>query len=1189
MPLTELTLTGFKSFAEKTKIKFGDGITGIVGPNGSGKSNITEAIRWVMGESSAKSLRGSNMKDVIFAGSQYRTPMNHAEVELVFDNKNRALNFDADRVTVARRILRNGDSEYLINNQTVRLKDVHALFMDSGISQDSLAIISQGKVDEILNSRPENRRAIFEEAAGVLRFKEQKQAATNQLAKTTDNLIRINDLVNELEGRVEPLHKQSSLAKEYKFQKSGLDKDLKTLLAFELQDLELKRTELAKKAEKSQILLNKLDEEVSQSQNDLAQKKNQLAKTTKEKEALQERLLSLTQEISNLNTDLQVAEQSDQYNNATKHEYENQLNELKKNLAVLSEKEVGLQKEVEQAISQETALTEKRDSYAKSLHSDPETLSKELENLRNDYIQSLQDQTSNNNDLVYAENELKRLSNSTIPELKTAEAELEKAEAELAQLKKQGQDASAKKSNLQEQVQTKNVLISDLTAKQNLANRSLQEISQKYQAAKAQKEALENIQKRHEGYYYGVRNILNHLDQYQGVIGAVGELLDFPAELEAALTTALGGGVQDLVTDTKQSARNAIMQLKQSRMGRATFLPLDGLRFSTIPSSTVTTLKSMPGFIGVASELVKTKGQVDISAAVNYLLGNVIVADTIDNAMKINARVYRYRIVTLDGDVISPGGSMSGGAKNQRNNSPLQTAGEINKLTKVVAELIAEVKTAKEQILSLDEKLSKEQKLFASLNDKLQVAIQDLSALAVSYQNKESEVKRLKEAQHIYQNRADERAAEIKHLEEKIEEKKQAQTQISERLDKQKQAMAEKKAQIDDFDNLNKDVQAKLAEINPKLAVLHNQKTNLKAKLADLSTQKETSASQVKLLESKLVDLTSNKELTAEQKTKKAQKITELTHEKQELEAKLKKISSHLGQLDAQISQLDASFTRNYDLRKDAATEQESYSVDLAQVKTKMKQHLDKLRDEYALTYEMALNQAEIENTPENQAKLAKSVKLHQMSLDDIGPVNLSSIEEYEEVKSRYDFLTGQQDDLLKAKEDIEKSMSNLDEEVKKRFSQAFKEIAKSFSQIFPVVFGGGNAKLVLTDSDNLLETGIEIIAQPPGKKLQKLSLLSGGERALTAITLLFAILQVNPVPFCILDEVEAALDDANVTRFAKFLHHYDMHTQFIVITHRRGTMEKADQLYGVVMQESGVSQVLSVSLKEIKDNDEVS
>ena len=323
MPLTELTLTGFKSFAEKTKIKFGDGITGIVGPNGSGKSNITEAIRWVMGESSAKSLRGSNMKDVIFAGSQYRTPMNHAEVELVFENKNRALNFDADRVTVARRILRSGDSEYLINNQTVRLKDVHALFMDSGISQDSLAIISQGKVDKILNSRPENRRAIFEEAAGVLRFKEQKQAATNQLAKTTDNLIRINDLVNELEGRVEPLHKQSSLAKEYKFQKAGLDKDLKTLLAFELQDLELKRTELAKKTEKSKILLNKLDEEVSQSQNDLAQKKNQLAKTTKEKEALQERLLKLTQETSNLNTDLQVAEQSDQYNDATKHEYEN--------------------------------------------------------------------------------------------------------------------------------------------------------------------------------------------------------------------------------------------------------------------------------------------------------------------------------------------------------------------------------------------------------------------------------------------------------------------------------------------------------------------------------------------------------------------------------------------------------------------------------------------------------------------------------------------------------------------------------------------------------------------------------------------------------------------------------------------------------------------------------------------------
>lgn len=544
---------------------------------------------------------------------------------------------------------------------------------------------------------------------------------------------------------------------------------------------------------------------------------------------MQERLLNLTQETSNLNTDLQVAEQSDQYNDATKHEYENQLNELKKNLSSLTEKEASLQKEVDQVATQEAALAKKRDGYAQSLHSDPETLSKELENLRNDYIQSLQDQTSNNNDLVYAENELKRLNNAAMPELKTAEAELEKAEAELTQLKQQGQEASAKKNNLQNQVQLKSDLINDLTAKQNLANRSLQDISQKYQAAKAQKEALENIQKRHEGYYYGVRNILNHLDQYQGVIGAVGELLDFPAELEAALTTALGGGVQDLVTDTKQSSRNAIMQLKQNRMGRATFLPLDGLRFSTIPSSTVTTLKSMPGFIGVASELVKTKGQVDISVAVNYLLGNVIVADTIDNAMKINSRIYRYRIVTLDGDVISPGGSMSGGAKNQRNNSPLQTAGEINKLTKAVNELVAGVKAAKEKIITLDKKISKEKKIFASLNDELQVAIQDLSALALSYQNKESEVKRLKEAHHLYQNRADERAAEIKRLEEKIKEKKQIQTQINDRLEKQKQAMAEKKDQIDDFANLNKDVQAKLAELNPKLAVLHNQKNKFES------------------------------------------------------------------------------------------------------------------------------------------------------------------------------------------------------------------------------------------------------------------------------------------------------------------------------------------------------------------------
>ncbi|KRL63994.1 chromosome segregation protein SMC [Lactobacillus psittaci] len=1184
MPLTELTLTGFKSFAEKTKIEFGKGITGIVGPNGSGKSNITEAIRWVMGESSAKSLRGTNMKDVIFAGSQFRAPMNHAEVEMCFDNKDRSLQVDADRVTVARRILRSGDSEYLINNQTVRLKDVHALFMDSGISQDSLAIISQGKVDEILNSRPENRRLIFEEAAGVLRFKEQKQTAQHELEKTTDNLIRINDLVNELKGRVEPLHEQSSLAKEYKFQKRGLDEALKTLLAFEIEDLELKRADLTKKSAKSQNILSKLDNEVQRTQGELAQKKNQLNQANKEKEQLQEQLLQLTQKISNLNTNLQVAEQSDQYNDATKKEYQDQLSELKISLVKLTEHTKAIKKEQDQLSKEYDSLISTKKQLMQTLNVDPETLSKELEDLRNEYIEGLQAETTNNNDLVHLNNELKRLQNTSNPELDNVSKDLAKGEAELKELQEQGKAANSERKNLEAKVNALKERLADLTAKVKLQNTDLQTASQHVQAIKAKKEALANIQKRHEGYYYGVRNILNNLNDYPGVIGVVGELLQFPAELEAALTTALGGGVQDLVTKTKADARNAIMTLKQRRSGRATFLPLDGLRVNKIPASTVTTLKAMPGFIGVAADLVQTKTPEDITNAVDYLLGSVIIADTIDNAMKINSRVYRYRVVTLDGDVISPGGSMSGGAKNQKNNSPLQIASEISKLSKILEADQAKVDQIKAAIVDLQTELTTCQDNFTEQNNKLQAVSQDVTSLAISYQNKEQEVKRYRDAQKMYQARVDEKAKEILNLQAELATKKSKQTSLTDELAKKKEEISEKKRQIADFDNLNKEVQAKLSDLNPQLAVLKTKKANLESKLAEADSQIKLNQTQTKNLETKLANLSSSAELSESQRKEAKAEVEKLTSQKEQVQEQMKALSAKLGQLDAQISQLDATFTRNYDLRKDAASEQEQYSIELAQVKTKMKQNLDKLRDEYQLSYELALKQSKLENTAENQAKLKKQVKLHQMSLDDIGPVNLSAIAEYDEVKQRYDFLTKQQDDLLKAKEDIEKSMTSLDEEVKRRFKSSFEKIAKSFSQIFPVVFGGGNAKLVLTDSDNLLETGIEIIAQPPGKKLQRLSLLSGGERALTAITLLFAILQVNPVPFCILDEVEAALDDANVTRFAKFLHHYDMHTQFIVITHRRGTMEKADQLYGVVMQESGVSQVLSVSLKEIKD-----
>ena len=1183
MPLTELVLDGFKSFADRTTIHFNDGITGIVGPNGSGKSNITEAIRWVMGESSAKSLRGTNMKDVIFAGSQYRKPLNKAEVTLIFDNRKRELAFDTDEVSITRNILRSGDSEFLINGQQVRMRDVRTLFLDSGISQNSLAIISQGRVDQILNSRPEQRRVIFEEAAGVLHFKQQKEVAQGQLKKTQDNLIRINDLVKELEGRLEPLHEQSSLAKEYKFQKAGLDKELKSLLAFEIEDINKQKETIQKSADKNKILLSKLDAEVKESQNAVSEKRAEYQKIRDEREKVQNELLKLSQQLSDLNANLQMAEQSRQFDDATKIEYQNQVETLKKSLVQLNAHLESLQKDQASLKKQQSVLQEKRDKLTSELSENPEELNKKLEDCRNDYIQLLQDQAAVNNQVINLNTELKRSKADTTYQSNDVGKQLSEAKAELEKLRAEGKDLTAKRKD-------KNAAFAEASDQSNDLNDQIRRLQQtvndernKLEKIEARHEALINIQKRHEGYYYGVRNVLNHLNDFPGVIGAVGELLTFPAELEAAMTTALGGGVQDLITDSRNSAKNAINQLKRSRAGRATFLPLDGLRQYTIPQSTVTTLKSFNGFKGIASELVESKTDHNITAAINYLLGSVVIVDTIENAMAISQRIGRYRIVTLDGDVVSPGGSMTGGQKNLRNNSPLQTATEINQLEKQISSLTRSFKEDQAQLKDLVDQSVKVENKLQKLHDSLQEINQTINEAAISFQNQEKEVKRLQDANTLYESRVKQRNDHIVELQKQIAEANDKQALLSKQGEEKKSQMNELQSRIKNFNNLSQRVQSELSKLDPQIAVFANKLENLAVQEKDKRNQIDNNKKQAADLKEKLTDLNQNGELSVKKNTDLKKQKEEIKQKNEQLQNKLNELSSQLGQFDAQINQLDQVASRNYDLRKDAAIEQEDYSVKIAKFNSLIDQRLETLRDDYALTFEAAIAQAEGQNDQETREKLAKSVKLHRMSLEDIGPVNLDSIQEYEDVKKRYDFLNGQQNDLLKARDDLEKSMNELDEEVKSRFKATFEAVAESFKRIFPLVFGGGKAKLELTEPNNLLETGIEIIAQPPGKKLQRLSLLSGGERALTAITLLFAMLQVNPVPFCLLDEVEAALDDANVTRFAQFLLKYNLKTQFIVITHRRGTMKQADQLYGVVMQESGISQVLSVSLKEMK------
>ena len=1182
MPLQQLVLNGFKSFADKTTISFNNGITGIVGPNGSGKSNITEAIRWVMGEGSAKSLRGENMKDVIFAGSQMRAPMNHAEVELIFDNRDHQLASDDDEVVVTRKILRNGESDYLLNHHPVRLKDVKTLFIESGMSSDSLGIISQGKVDEILNSKPQQRRGIFEEAAGILHFKQQKEIALKQLDKTNANLIRINDLVKELEGRIEPLHEQSSLAKEYKFQKDQLDHKLKQLLGLEIENLNEEKKAVAKKAATNQGILNKLDDEVKQSQADLEEKRKQSNKRHAEKDEKQQELLALTQKIAALNTDLQMHQQSREYDVATQKEYTAQSDELKERQKHLLKQLDSNEKDL---VSQNKILAnflKKQKKLKQELKQGPEQLNNQLEKVRSDYIQTLQDQTSNNNEIVYLKNELTRNQKSTDSRQQEVEEQLSESQQILDQLKKQGHDLVLKRKKLNEEI---SVLDQKIAQKSKLKDQNEQnyfQVRNNLQQISAQVEGLKRIRDRHEGYYYGVKYVLNHQSDFHGIVGVIGELISFPAELEAALSTALGGGVQDLVTIDQNSARDAINLLKQTRTGRATFLPLDGLRHNEIAASTIKSLQSIDGFKGVAANLVTAKTDIDISNAISYLLGNVLVVDTIDTALRVQRRIGRhYRIVTLDGDIISPGGSMTGGTRNTRNNSPLATNAEIDKLT-------AQIKASKEKFVKLQEILNELNQVLNELQAELETKKSNLTSLnqqiseqAIKYENEEKEVKRLTQLNDLQQKAQLEKKQEEAELSTRLEKQQAKKVELEELAQKQRTQMGQLKHDLSDFDEAYQKLQNELSNLNSDLAVVKNKLENITAKKAELEDQLINTNARLKDIDNKIKALTLSQ--NGQSETEIEEQVSRLSEKRKQMQKALAEINQDLGKFDAQINNLDQVATRNYNLRKNTAAEQEEYSAKLGELKSQINQKLKTLSEEYSLTFEAALQLSKGQNTTDLRRKLEREVHLHKMSLADIGEVNLNSIEEYEDVKTRYDFFNGQKTDLLNARKDIEESMSKLDDEVKSRFSATFHQIEKSFAKIFPIMFDGGHARLELTDPKNLLETGIEIIAQPPGKKSQKLTLLSGGERALTAITLLFAMLQVNPVPFCILDEVEAALDETNVDRFAQFLNRYDMKTQFIVITHRRGTMQKADNLYGIVMQESGISKVLSVSLNEIK------
>lgn len=1182
MQLKSLVLSGFKSFADKTEINFSDGLTGIVGPNGSGKSNITEAIRWAMGEQSAKSLRGEKMPDIIFAGTDLRPQMNRAEVTLNFDNSDHYLNQELDNVTLTRRLFRNGDSEFYLNQKSCRLKDIVNLFMDSGLGRESFSIISQGRVEAIFNSKPEDRRNIIEEAAGVLKYKQQKKKAQSELDQTDENLSRIADIVYELKGQVEPLKEQSSIAQDYLEQKAQFNALHQQLLVVEIDQLAADQTQYQAQAKTLAKALGEIESEIQETNTALADNQQEVATLDQEIETANETLLVKSRLAENLQGQENVSKERASYTDANRQNLVDRIAQLETQSTTAKQQQIALKATYTEKVATLTDLKNELATLKRQASGSEAELKAKIEQIRQDYIDQMQAQTTNRNEQQYLEKALLQ----TKTQLTRQDSSISETSAQLTQMQA---DKAAKEAQVAQ-------LATDYTALETQLSQLQQQISatqKQYQTeqnnwfqasgilqkAKAKQASLAELNDDYAGFYQGVKAVLKQKQQLPGLLGAVAELMTVPNDYQQAIELALGAQLQQIVTTDEKTAQQAIDYLKRNRLGRATFLPNNVVKPRTLPSSLVNQLQTEPGFIGIASDLIQFDDAV--SPVMMHLMGNLVIATELTEAIKIGRLTgHRYRIVTLAGDILSPGGSMTGGHNNRQNNGGLLARKQT--LTDL------EQQISKMQ-LALDQKQTRVQALHQDLAEQQAQLEQQQGAFETAkthYQTQKNELTLLNERLTQFERQQQATDYQVQQQQQSYDadlkrqgELQAAATEIEAQLTQLKADLDAANEQLQHFDQSQEQICQQQTALETKLAVAQSEQKNVQEKLTD-ATQLANDLKQQ--LETSQQALAALQQADSEDAMTQKERRTQLKATKaliQKLTAELATKRTARETLKATQQTLQANATRVYQLQRNSLAEQEQNAVALNRVKINIDQRLTTLREDYQLSYEAAKSALQASDLTNDQLK--SKLKLLKLGLADLGTVNLAAIEDYQRVKERYDFLMQQDADLLDAKSQLLASMAEMDAEVEKRFKQTFDQTAAAFEEIFPMMFGGGHASLTLTDPSALLTSGIDIIAQPPGKKLQRLSLLSGGERALTAITLLFAILKVRPVPFCILDEVEASLDEANVDRFGRFMKRYESETQFIVITHRKGTMTQANRLYGVTMAESGISKIVSVSLEE--------
>lgn len=1182
MYLKRLELQGFKSFADKTILELMPGITTVIGPNGSGKSNISDAIRWVLGEQSMKSLRGTKSLDIIFAGTQNRKSLGFAEASLVFDNSDGALPIEYTEVTVTRKIYRSGETGYYINKVPCRLKDVLELFMDTGIGKDGYSIIGQGKIDEILSNKSEDRRHIFEEAAGIVKYRTRKQESEKKLEHTKLNLLRINDILTEIEGNLEPLQMQADKAKKY----LNLREELKNIeIGLFVYNIEKYKQDLEKVVQDIEIMQSQCNDEEGRLERVKILKeelKSSIDEITETIENMSNIGFESQKQIEQLNSDINVAKTRIANNNENNDRY---LKEIEEQNSKIQE----LKDEIEQKEAKKDNLKQNKEKFEKELNEKQAELDKLTEKLSSKeleiegYKHTVEENTDKKYELqseINAQNinyqnfekrqaQIKQEMQSTISELDGTRLNKEDIAKQFNEIENKKNKAQNSLNEVAKQREEANQKIKSFESNINI-------LSSEMRIKESRLKFLIETEKEKEGYIKSVKSLLKDCENIKelgkGMNGVLANIIEVPDELQTAIEMCLGASLQNIVTETETDAKRLVEHLRKNNLGRASFLPISSVRGKKLDK-----IKgNESGVIGIASDLVKYNKKYE--QIILNLLGRTVIVDNMDTAIKVTKQNgYTFRIVTTEGDLINPSGAITGGSVAKKTVNILGRGKEIEKLEKEIKNLKQKIEKLENDKQNYEESIEEILELSANLEKELQeidityaTEKQKVISINENIEKLEKRLNRLKEEQANLEKQKEEAIStkgdlqvEINKIVEQNEELSKIITEFAE-LNKDDQKYIDDlnfditnlKISVSSFDESEASIQEIQERINQELENAHTSIENKNVQIEQIKKDNEDLEKSIQETLQKIEEVkesvNSSSSKIEELKKERAQKSEKLSKQEDEITAKFKVIEDLKGQL-----------------------------VKLDVKKTKMEEDINGIINKMWEEYELTPNNAEQYQKPENVALTQRRVNSLRTEIRELGSVNVDSIEEYKNLKDRYDFMSEQRLDLENTMSKLRKVISDMTQIMKEQFKEKFKVINKNFGEVFAELFGGGKAELTLEDEENILECGIDITVQPPGKKLQNMMLLSGGEKAFTAIALLFAILKINPAPFCVLDEIEAALDDVNVFRYADYLKKFTDHTQFLVITHRKGTMEVADTVYGVTMEESGISKLLSMKLKQ--------